>query len=171
MHPVGRKVWNGGGRAAIWRHLVERGEKEHPTQKPVTLMHELVELFTQPEHVILDPFMGSGTTGVAALRTGRAFIGIERDERYFEIACSRLRQGVRNRCRSPVRRGRMMRAEKKIIATGEHLAAQIGGTFTADARKLADFRRRRAAQAGEAGTAETTKIGSVHEHAARRVRP
>jgi site-specific DNA-methyltransferase (adenine-specific) len=92
MHPTGRKVWNGGGRAAIWRFLVERGEKEHPTQKPVRLLKELVELFTQPRQTILDPFMGSGTTGVAAAQLGRSFIGIEREERYFEIACSRLRR-------------------------------------------------------------------------------
>ena len=94
MHRPGRKIWNGGGRAAIWRHLVERGEKQHPTQKPLTLMVELLELFSQPRALILDPFMGGGSTGVAAIQLGRSFIGIEREERYFQIACKRIEQAV-----------------------------------------------------------------------------
>ena len=92
MHRPGRKIWNGGGKAAIWRHLVERGEKQHPTQKPVTLMIELLELFSQPRALILDPFMGGGSTGVAAIQLGRKFIGIEREEKYFNIAVKRIEQ-------------------------------------------------------------------------------
>ena len=92
MHRPGRKIWNGGGKAAIWRHLVERGEKQHPTQKPVTLMIELLELFSQPRALILDPFMGGGSTGVAAIQLGRKFIGIEREPKYFDIACKRIEQ-------------------------------------------------------------------------------
>ena len=90
MHPTGRKVWNGGGKAAIWRCMVERGEKEHPTQKPLRLIRELVGLFSQENHLVLDPFMGSGTTGVAAVQMGRDFIGIEREPKYFDIACRRI---------------------------------------------------------------------------------
>ena len=94
MHRPGRKKWNGGGKAAIWRYLVERGEKQHPTQKPLMLIRELVELFTQPENMILDPFMGGGTTGVAALQLGRKFIGIESEPKYFDIACKRIEQAA-----------------------------------------------------------------------------
>jgi site-specific DNA-methyltransferase (adenine-specific)/modification methylase len=49
-------------------------------------------LFTSPTDIVADPFMGSGSTGVAAIQMGREFVGIERDERYFEIACRRIQQ-------------------------------------------------------------------------------
>lgn len=90
FHKKGRKIWNGGGKAGIWRHLVERGEKQHPTQKPRALIEELCGLFTQPDHTVLDPFMGSGTTGVACANLGRKFIGIEKEPKYFDIACQRI---------------------------------------------------------------------------------
>ena len=61
----------------------------HPTQKPLALMKWCIEQAGNPE-TILDPFMGSGTTGVAAIQLGRKFIGIEREERYFQIACERI---------------------------------------------------------------------------------
>lgn len=89
----GRSKWNGGGRRGVYIHNVGvfGGEKnEHPTQKPLSLMLELVELFTDPGDTVLDPFMGSGTTGVACLRLGRKFIGIEKDEKYFNTARERL---------------------------------------------------------------------------------
>ena len=54
-------------------------------------MNELVGLFTNQDQTILDPFMGSGTTGVACMNLGRKFIGIEIEEKYFEIACERIR--------------------------------------------------------------------------------
>lgn len=53
-------------------------------------MNELIHLFTEPGDLVIDPFMGSGSTGVACLELGRRFIGIERDSGYFKIACSRL---------------------------------------------------------------------------------
>jgi site-specific DNA-methyltransferase (adenine-specific) len=59
----------------------------HPTQKPIDLMQWLVE---KTSGSILDPFMGSGTTGVAAVKLGRRFIGIEREPKYFDIACRRI---------------------------------------------------------------------------------
>jgi DNA modification methylase len=59
----------------------------HPTQKPLSLMRQLVE---KTKGTILDPFMGSGTTGVAAVSLGRKFIGIEIEPTYFEIACKRI---------------------------------------------------------------------------------
>ena len=63
--------------------------KEHPTQKPLPLMKWCLG-FLPDAKTILDPFMGSGTTGVAAVQMGRDFIGIERDEKYFDIACRRI---------------------------------------------------------------------------------
>jgi site-specific DNA-methyltransferase (adenine-specific)/modification methylase len=77
--------------AKLYRQRVTEYSKEHPTQKPVKLMRWCLDLIPEAE-TILDPFMGSGTTGVAALHAGRAFIGIERDPSYFEIACRRIRE-------------------------------------------------------------------------------
>lgn len=65
--------------------------KQHPTQKPVALMKWCLGFLPDTE-TILDPFMGSGTTGVACAKLGRKFIGIELDEDYFEIACERIRK-------------------------------------------------------------------------------
>jgi site-specific DNA-methyltransferase (adenine-specific) len=62
----------------------------HPTQKPVALMEYLILTYTNVAEVVLDNTMGSGTTGVACMNTGRSFIGIERDENYFNIARSRI---------------------------------------------------------------------------------
>lgn len=89
-HAPGRKRWNGKGRSAVWTHCIERTDRSHPTQKPLPLMLELVELFTDPGEVVLDPFTGSGTTGVACLRLGRRFIGIEKDPKYVALARERL---------------------------------------------------------------------------------
>lgn len=66
-------------------------EKEHPTQKPLPVMLWCVEQAGDVD-TVLDPFMGSGTTGVACLQLGRRFIGIERDPTYFDVACKRIRQ-------------------------------------------------------------------------------
>lgn len=64
----------------------------HPTQKPVALMAWCLQ--RNRGHVVLDPFMGSGTTGVAAIQLGRKFIGIEKEPKYFDIACKRIEQAV-----------------------------------------------------------------------------
>ena len=66
----------------------------HPNEKPIELMENLITDYTSPGDTILDPFMGSGTTGVAALRTGRKFIGIELDPDYFKIAEERIRNAA-----------------------------------------------------------------------------
>jgi len=63
----------------------------HPTQKPLALMKWCIEQAGNPQ-TILDPFMGSGTTGVAAMQMGRSFVGIEREQKYFDIACQRIEQ-------------------------------------------------------------------------------
>ncbi len=67
--------------------------KNHPTQKPLPLMEWCLGFVDG--HTILDPFMGSGTTGVACAKLGRRFIGIEIEERYFDIACKRIEQAYR----------------------------------------------------------------------------
>lgn len=66
------------------------GGTVHPTQKPVALMEYMVKTYTNPGDVVLDNTMGSGTTGIACMNTGRGFIGIELDEGYFQIAKSRI---------------------------------------------------------------------------------
>lgn len=73
----------------------ERGEGNvHPTVKPIALMRWLIRLVTRKGGVVLDPFMGSGTTGVAAIQEGMDFIGIERDPHYHEIATNRIAADV-----------------------------------------------------------------------------
>lgn len=72
------------------------GGKEHPTQKPVALMRWCIEQAkVPPGGVILDPYMGSGSTGVAAVQMRHPFIGIEIEERYFDIACRRIEEAQR----------------------------------------------------------------------------
>lgn len=90
LHRKGRKRWNGGGHHAVWTVPIEQGQ--HPTQKPIRLISDWVSAFTDSGETILDPFMGSGTTGVACAQMGRNFIGIEREPKYFEIACKRIEQ-------------------------------------------------------------------------------
>jgi site-specific DNA-methyltransferase (adenine-specific)/modification methylase len=68
-------------------------EKMHPTMKPLPVMLWTIEQAGNAK-TILDPFMGSGTTGVAAIQLGRKFIGIEREPKYFDIACQRIEQAV-----------------------------------------------------------------------------
>lgn len=76
-----------------WHGMIRQGNEDrlHPTQKPLGVMKWVIDLCPQAD-IILDPFMGSGTTGVAAVQMGRRFIGIERDPTYFEIACRRIEQ-------------------------------------------------------------------------------
>jgi len=62
----------------------------HPCEKPVSLMERLLRIYTKLVDCVLDPFMGSGTTGIAAMKTGRRFIGMEIGEGYFNIACQRI---------------------------------------------------------------------------------
>jgi site-specific DNA-methyltransferase (adenine-specific) len=94
MHRPGKKRWNRGGHHAYWEFGVGREARVHPAQKPESLMAALVADFSEPGETILDPFMGSGTTLVAAKRLGRKAIGIEIEEKYCEIAAKRLAQGA-----------------------------------------------------------------------------
>lgn len=81
LHRPGRKRWNGGGKAGIYSHAIELDRNArircHTTQKPLSLMKDLVADFSQPGDLILDCFAGSGTTGVAAGQLGRRFVGCE----------------------------------------------------------------------------------------------
>jgi DNA modification methylase len=91
-HPRGRKRWNGGGLPAVWTHNTSKGHErpDHPCPKPLSLMIELVELFTDVGDLVIDPFAGSATTGVACLRLGRRFLGIERDPKFHQLSMERL---------------------------------------------------------------------------------
>jgi len=90
MHREGRKRWNGGGKHAFYEHGVCRKDRHHETQKPLSLMLELVEDFSEPGELVWDPYCGSGTTGVACLLTGRRFLGHEMQTHYAQIARDRL---------------------------------------------------------------------------------
>jgi site-specific DNA-methyltransferase (adenine-specific) len=84
----------------MWKGLVadnageSNGFRDHPTQKPVRLMRWCIEQ-AGDARTILDPFMGSGTTGVAAVKLGRRFIGIEIEPKYFDIACRRISEALK----------------------------------------------------------------------------
>ena len=86
-------VWDGGKRAG---HTSNRTFC-HPAQKPVEVMDWCIHKLPSDAGTILDPFMGSGTTGVACARLGRRFIGIEIEPRYFDIACRRIEQAQRQK--------------------------------------------------------------------------
>jgi len=70
------------------------GKVDHPTQKPLATIQPLLNVSTERGDLILDPFMGSGTTGVAAVKLGRKFIGIEIEPKYFDIACRRIQAAL-----------------------------------------------------------------------------
>ncbi len=77
----------------LWMGALRKGkriQRQHPTQKPIELMEYIIENYTKPGDIILDPFMGSGTTGVACKNLNRSFIGIELDKTYFELAKERI---------------------------------------------------------------------------------
>ena len=67
-----------------------KDKRYHPTQKPTELVLQLIEMFTEPGEIVCDPFLGSGTTAISAVQTGRRYIGYEINEKYFDIACERL---------------------------------------------------------------------------------
>jgi DNA modification methylase len=82
----------------LWNGMLRRErdiEREHPTQKPVDVMKWCIEHVPEPNRVIFDPFMGSGTTGVAAMQLGRKFIGVEIEPKYFDIACRRVAEALK----------------------------------------------------------------------------
>jgi site-specific DNA-methyltransferase (adenine-specific) len=94
----GHAKWNAGGKRGVYTHNTNSKFRDgrHPTEKPVALMGELLRDFTNEGQTILDPFMGSGTTGVACVHLGRKFIGIEQSEKYFEVAVERITAAKQN---------------------------------------------------------------------------
>jgi modification methylase len=120
------------------------GKRAHATQKPEALLHRILLATTNPGDVVLDPFFGTGTTGVVARRLGRRFIGIEREAAYVELARTRLEQvavapdeaavlDVRDRRRSEPRLSVGMLIESGLLAPGQvvffrgdrHLSARL----------------------------------------------
>lgn len=79
-----------------WHGMIRQGNetREHPTQKPLQVMAWVIDLCPKADSIV-DPFMGSGTTGVAAQSRGKSFIGIEREPKYFDIACRRIEDAQR----------------------------------------------------------------------------
>lgn len=90
-HPVKRIVFRQQGFITD-----SKDERFHPTQKPSLLVQTLIEMYSKEGETILDPFMGSGTTGLACANTNRNFIGFEIDSHYFEIAKSRIENAISN---------------------------------------------------------------------------
>jgi DNA modification methylase len=89
----GRRTWNGGGYCPNrWIGQTPNAEKcaVHPTQKPLEPLIDWISAITNEDALILDPFLGSGTTAVACIRTGRRFIGIELEPKYCAIAKARI---------------------------------------------------------------------------------
>lgn len=88
----GHARWNAGGKRGVYTHLTNPPDRTHlhMTEKPISLMKEIVADFTARSATVLDPFMGIGSTGVACIKLGRKFIGIELEPKYFDIACERI---------------------------------------------------------------------------------
>jgi len=73
------------------RNTTTQHKKYHPTMKDIKIISELIKILSNQNDIVLDPFMGSGTTGVACINTNRKFIGIEKDKNYFDIAKERIK--------------------------------------------------------------------------------
>ena len=85
-----RWKWHG----MLQQDMTNKEVREHPTQKPVPVMRWAL-MQVRDAATVCDPFMGSGTTGVACVMEGRRFVGIERERRYFDVACARIEQALR----------------------------------------------------------------------------
>jgi DNA modification methylase len=85
-----RHVWHG----MIQQDMKYKEERYHPTQKPIPVMVRAIEMMTEKGDIVLDPFFGSGTTGVACAQTGRRFVGIELDPNYYEIGKKRIQEAL-----------------------------------------------------------------------------
>lgn len=116
-HQPGRTRWNGGGKQGRYSVpiVLNRGGtpvRFHPTAKPLDLMLALVADFTDPGDLILDPFAGSATTGAAALRLGRRFLGAEQDPGHHATACERLAAEAAGQTLAQARTGQLSLLER-----------------------------------------------------------
>ena len=111
------------------------GSKAHPTQKPEALLHRLILASSKPDDTVLDPFFGTGTTGVVAKRLGRKYVGIEKEERYFKVAQKRLKDTIafdQESLKTTVSKRAEPRipfgilVERGILKPGEHLHSLNG---------------------------------------------
>jgi site-specific DNA-methyltransferase (adenine-specific) len=96
----GRSKWNGGGKRGVFTHHVNPSDRDgrHPTEKPLALMRELITLFTNEGDLVCDPYMGSGSTAVACIQTGRRFVGCEMNPKYYAIAVERITAAQNQGC-------------------------------------------------------------------------
>ena len=76
-------------------NIVNKEKNEHPCPKPLSIMSKIVARMTEEDCCVVDPFMGSATTGVAAVKLNRQFVGVEREPKYFDIACRRIEEAQR----------------------------------------------------------------------------
>jgi site-specific DNA-methyltransferase (adenine-specific) len=90
-YPLAKEINGGKQMRNMWQMNAQRHKTDHPTEKPEPLLDRIIRIGTKKDAVVLDPFMGSGTTGVIAKKLGRKFIGIEKDKTYFENAKIRIK--------------------------------------------------------------------------------
>jgi DNA modification methylase len=95
IHGKGKIIESTGTRFNYWLMNNKGGDTGHPAPMPYAMAADHIASWSNPGDTVLDPFAGSGTTGIAAVRAGRTFIGIEREPKYFEIACKRIEDAQR----------------------------------------------------------------------------
>ena len=83
---------------SVWRISPETSVTGHPCPYPVEIPRRCIESSCPPDGIAVDPFMGSGTTGIAAIKSGCGFVGIEKDATYFDLACNRIRRAWQDKC-------------------------------------------------------------------------
>ncbi len=86
---------NNMGESALFQMKCKMGNRFHPTEKPVEVMDIMINNSTHKDQIVVDPFMGSGSTGVSCIHTHRKFVGVEIDKKYFDIACKRIEDAQR----------------------------------------------------------------------------
>ena len=93
-YPLMKEINGGKQMKSVWRMTApgkrEKEHGKHPTQKPLSLLERILQASCQPDSVVLDPFNGSGTTGVAAIRAGHRYIGVERESEYADLSVQRF---------------------------------------------------------------------------------